>query len=396
MIDRVAIAAFGLMLGLALVAAGGDALAQDKTKKKAPPTRVTVDRVVKEPVFQTMPVIGRFVARQSGDVAALVRGPVGEILVDVGDRVTQGQLIARLVPNRIRANRDLRSAELQEKQAALRTAEAQLNLSNDELARLDKLRMSAAFSKARRTDKQNEVLKYQSEVAEAQASVGQAEANLELAEIDLHNAEIRAPYKAVVSQRHVVAGNYVDVGDRIVTLINDQELEVEASVPSDRLRGLKVGRTVTLNLDDGSALKAVVRAVIPAESVMTRTRPVRFVPNMDGAAAAAGFAKDQNVTVEIPISDARDVVTVHKDGVVSRAGGNHVFVVSDGTVEKRTVRLGPAFGKRFEVLSGLRPGDLVAIKGNERLRPGQKVVHDDPDGTDPKPAKVTSPSGTAG
>lgn len=373
---RIAVVVLSIWAAATFAGSAGDALAQKAGKKGKFAARVGVDKVIKEPVSQTMPVIGRFVARQHGPVGALISGPVDQVLVDVGDRVVKGQVIARLHMNRIRATRDFKAAELLEKQAALTTAKAQLNLAEGELTRLDRLRLSAAYSKARRTDKQNEVVKFNSEVAEAQAGIGQAEANLELAQIDLGNAEIRAPYDAVVAQRHVVAGNYVRVGDQIVTLINDTVLEVEADVPSNRLMGLQDGRTVRIKLDDARTYDATVRAVIPTENVMTRTRPVRFVPQFGAASNSTGLAANQSVTVEIPISDPRDVVTLHKDAVISRKAVNFVFVVVGDAVEKRTVRLGQAIGERFEVLDGLMPDDLVVVKGNERLRPGQKVTYD--------------------
>lgn len=345
-----------------------------KSAKAERPMQIGVDRVVRAPVSQTMPVLGRFVARQYGVVAALTRGPVGEVLAEVGDRVTRGQVIARLTPDRIQANRDLMAAELAEKEAALSAAKAQLRLAEGEFERLERLRRSAAFSKARLADKRNEVQKYSGQLAEAEAAVSRARANLRLADIDLRNAEIRAPYNAVVAQRHVVAGNYVNVGDKIVTLINDGVLEIEAEVPADRLHGVKAGRVVRVRLDDGSTHKAVIRAVIPTESTRTRTRPVRFVPQINGTAPKAGLAADQSVTVEVPIAEQSDVTTVHKDAIVARGGRNFVFVINNGTAEKRFVRLGRAAGMRFEVLDGLRPGEIVAVKGNERLRPGQPVT----------------------
>lgn len=362
--------------------------AQKASKGARPPMRIAVDRVVKAPVSQTIPVIGRFVAQQHGDVAALVRGPVGEVLIKVGDRVVKGQILARLVNERLKATRDLRAAELGEMRAAYRSAEAQLQLAQGELARLEKLRKSAAYSKARRNDKISEVNKYTSEMAEADATVGQAQANLRLAEIDLYNTEIRAPYDAMVAARHVTAGNFVDVGSKIATLINDQVLEIEADVPANRLGGLQVGRTVRVLLDDGSMHDATTRALIPTESAMTRTRPVRFVPLINGDAPATGLAADQSATVLVPVSAPEDLVTVHKDAVIVRAGINFVFMVTGGTVQKRIVELGRAAGSRFEVLKGLKPGDIVAVRGNEKLRPGQTVDYDGK--VSPKPGKPVS------
>lgn len=237
------IAVFSILALPAMTLTAASAYAQPAKKKNAdPPMQIAVDRVIRAPVSQTMPVLGRFVARQYGVVAALASGPVGEVLAEVGDRVTRGQVIAKLAPDRIQASRDLMAAELAEKEAAIVAAKAQLRLARGAYKRLERLRKSAAFSKARLNDKRSEVQKYNGQLAEAEAAVNRARANLRLADIDLRNAEIRAPYNAVVAERHVVAGNYVKVGDRIVTLINDEVLEIEAEVPADRLHGVTAGR----------------------------------------------------------------------------------------------------------------------------------------------------------
>ena len=126
-----AIAAIGVFCAVA-----ADSHAQGKGKSGKSAMRIGVEKVVKAPVSQTMPVIGRFVARQHGVVAAAVEGPIGEVPVDTGDRVTKGQVVARLVLDRLQSNRDLKSAQLEEKQAALKAAEAQYKLASGELSRL--------------------------------------------------------------------------------------------------------------------------------------------------------------------------------------------------------------------------------------------------------------------
>ena len=347
---------------------GGPAAAQGQA------AQVEVDAVVEAPLSQTMPVIGRFVARQSGPVAALVSGPVDEILVDVGDRVAKGDVLVRLSTDVTVGIRDLREAELNEKKAALGSAEAQLRLAKQELARLENLKKSAAFSQASYEDKRAEVARYQSSVAEANASVVRAEANLALAALDMKRSETRAPYNGVVVARQAVAGAYVNTGAPVVSLVNDEDMEIEADVPADRLAGLAPGRAVRATLDSGRNVMAVVRSVIPTENALTRTRPVRFTPQFAGDPPPT-FATDQSVTVLLPVGEPRDIVSVHKDAVIARGAGYIVYVVQEGKAQVRQVRIGEAVGLRFEVVSGLAPGDLVVTRGNERLGPGQEVIH---------------------
>lgn len=359
----------GIAAALILLALSpGAVLAQGR------PSMVGVDTVVNEPLRQTAPVLGRFVARQSGAVPALVSGPVSEVLVEVGDRVGKGDVLARQDTEFAIGTRDLRAAEVREKEAAVDKARAQLRLVSLEMNRLAKLKKSPAFSQARYEDKRAEMLRYRGGVAEAEAGVARARANRKLAELALSRTVIVAPFNGVVVLRHITVGAYLNPGSPVVTLVNDEDMEIEADVPADRLPGLSVGRVVEVRLDNGAEFKARVRAIIPAENPLTRTRPVRFTP--EGAnGATRGLAADQSATVMLPVGKERNIVSVHKDAVIAQGEKSIVYLVVDGKAELRPVRLGEASGVRFEVLSGLAAGDVVVVRGNERLRPGQAVTY---------------------
>ena len=84
-------------------------------------------------------------------------------------------------------------------------------------------------------------------------------------------------------------------GNAVVTLVSDQELELEAEVPSGRLAGVKPGALVKVRLDDDSVHAAKVRAVIPDENPAARTRPVRLVPEFSDLKVPV--ASNQTVTL---------------------------------------------------------------------------------------------------
>ena len=332
---------------------------------------VRVDRVTAEPMSQTVPVIGRLVPRQAGAVSSRVAAPVEAFRVEVGDRVEAGQVLAVLNRDRLIALRDHAAGQLKEANAKKSTAQAQLKLADQELERLEGLKASAAFSQARYDDAKQSVAISRAQLAEAEAAVASAAAELELAQIDVTNTEIVAPYDGVVIQRMSEAGAYVGVGEALVRLIADQSLEVEADVPYQRIVGLLSGTTVRLTLDDGSEHEAVVRAIVPEENPLTRTRAVRFVPNFNDTGRP--LAADQSVTVWVPVGAPRTVLTVHKDAVIKQGDTATVFVASGDVAEPREITLGEAIGSRYEVLEGLKEGELVVVRGNERLRPGDKV-----------------------
>lgn len=336
-----------------------------------PPANVVVDMVIDEPLSQTVPVLGRIVAREFGPVAARIGGAVNEMRVDVGDRVERGEILAVLDRERLGLERDRYQALVNQQRARLVSVRADLQKRSLELKRLEGIRKSAAFSQARYQDAVQDVAKQRGQVAETRALLLQAEAQLKRADIDLKDGEVRAPYPGVVSAKHTEVGAYLNIGSPVVTLINDLDIEVEADVPGTRLGGLTPGISVRLTLDDRSEHKAVVRAIIPDENPRTRTRPVRFVPNFNGLTKP--LATNQSVTVHVPIGAARTVTTVSKDAIVQRGGKNLVFVVRGGNGQPQQVTLGVSVGNRFVVTSGLKAGDRVVVRGNENLRPGQRL-----------------------
>jgi RND family efflux transporter MFP subunit len=336
-----------------------------------PPANVVVDLVIDEPLSQTIPVLGRIVASEFGPVAARISGPVNEMHVDVGDRVERGAVLAVLDRERLSLERDRYAALVKQQSAKLASVRADMEKRSLELKRLEAIRKSAAFSQARYQDAVQDVAKQRGEVAETRAQLSQAETQLKRANIDLQDGEIRAPYPGVVSAKHTEVGAYLSVGSPVVTLINDLNIVVEADIPGNRLGGLTPGTSVRLTLDDGSEHKAVVRAVIPDENPRTRTRPVRFVPEF--VDLNNPLATNQSVTVHVPIGAAQTVTTVAKDAVVQRGGNNMVFVVRDGNGQPQPVKLGDSVGNRFVVISGVKAGDQVVVRGNENLRPGQRL-----------------------
>ena len=189
------------------------------------------------------------------------------------------------------------------------------------------------------------------------------------------SADIRAPYGGVITQRRTVAGAYVKAGEGVVGMIDDGSLEIEADVPANRLAGLAPGTKVSFRLDGRGTYRATVRARVPEENPLSRTRRVRFVPDFpDSAGNANNLAAGQSVTLAIPAGTVRQVITVDKDAILKRKGRSVVFVVGAGNAAiPRPVKLGEAVGGRFVVLGGLKPGELVVVRGNERLRPGQKI-----------------------
>ena len=325
---------------------------------------VTTDAVVEQSFTQTIPIIGRLAARQSGVVAARIDGTVSVMRVQVGDRVTRGQVLAVM-------DTELLTLRVTIAEARLKTATAQLALASQAVERLRGLIDSAAVSEADYDDaRQRHII--------AQAGNKAADAEVGLAQLALAYAEIKAPFDGAITARLTEVGSYLQRGQAVARLVSDRQLEVEADVPYDRLSGIAAEVEVEVLLDNGDSHRATVRAIVPEENPRTRTRRVRFTIDFGADfgldSNAVPLAAEQSVTVLIPAGAKRDIVSVHKDAIVQRGRDKIVFVVVDGVANPRTIRTGQASGARIEVLSGLAPGDLAVVRGNERLQPNQKVA----------------------
>lgn len=340
-------------------------------------TAVVADTVIEEDISQTIPVIGQLVARQSGPVASRIAGPVAAVKVRVGDRVRRGDPLVEVSPDRLRSETDRNLAVVEQKQAMVALAEAELEKSAQERRRIENLRGSSAFSQKRYDDVQQDVAMKDSSLANRKAELAQAVEQLNRANIDLRDAVIRAPYDGIVTEKNTEVGAYLGIGTPVVTLINQEALEVEVQVPTNRLAGLRPDTKVSIVLDDQTRHSASVRAVIPVENPLTRTRAVRLTPSFDDVQKPP--ALNQSVTVEVPISGQRTAVTVHKDAIIRQEGNPVVFVIENGRAARRDVVLGDSVGQRFVVLRGLAAGESVVIRGNEQLRAGQalRVVSND-------------------
>ena len=356
---------FSAALCIAVALAASPSYAQPVAQ---PATLVTVDAVVREAFTEEIPIIGRLVAVQDGAVASRIAGTVAEILAEVGDRVRRGEVLARL-------STELLEVQSRRAKAARDAAAAQLALAELTEKRLSGLTDSAAISRAA----YDEAVQ-QKHIAAARAR--EAESAFAQAELELTYAEIRAPFDGVLTARFAEVGSFLQRGQDIARLLADRRLEAEADIPHNRIGGIRLGGKVAMRLDDDREHMATVRAVIPQEDPRTRTRRVRFSTDLggDAGAVAADFsaapkwlAAEQSVTLLIPAGAAREVISVHKDAVIRRGAAAMVFVVTDGVAQPRPVRLGAAAGARLEVLDGLAPGELVVVRGNERLQPNQSV-----------------------
>lgn len=332
---------------------------------------VGVQAVEMRTLAETVPVFAEVTTARDGNVAGRVAGNVETVVVLAGSRVETGDLLVELNDDLLTIQVAQSEAQLSEAQAGIETARARVDRARTSLARIEALRGGSSFSQGRFDDAQADFLEAQAQFVEAQAREKIAQSRLVETRYQLERSEIVAPFSGVVLEVNTIPGAFIQAGTPVVRLLDTDAFEVQANVPSRYTAFLTPGQTVTASTEFGTELALQLRAVLPVEDPSTRTRAVLFAATdpSDLSDAAVG----QSLTVEIPVGEAREVLSVPKDALVQGSGGWTVFVAADDQAQPRPVTLGVPLGDRYEVISGLAPGDLVVVRGNERLRPGQAI-----------------------
>lgn len=331
-----------------------------------------VESVDEREISDTQAVIGQLVATRRSAIASRIAGIVEKVHFEIGDRVKQGQTLVTLDRSRIEIEHRVAEAAVAVAKAGLAVADAKLKLAEQAFERQAALRKSMAFSRSRHDDLKQAAVQSRSERAQAVAQLHSAKSTVARTAYQFTHSVILAPFNGIAIARPAQPGQYVAPGGNVATVLDITNLEVEADVPSTIAGGLKVGAKVMAVFEGGKAKEVVVRTAVPVQNVSTRTRPVRFTAKLSDL-RKSHIAIGSTVTLELPVSAPRKVTTVPKDALLQARGGWMVYVIHDNKAQPRPVRLGRAVGQRMEIISGLKTGENVVVRGNERLRPGQAV-----------------------
>ena len=332
---------------------------------------VEVDPVVLQTLNQSVPVIGRVVSLKEAKVPAAVMGRVEKVLVEEGDQVKKGQILASIDTERYKWLANIASANVNAAKAELKSAQAETKINLVELERMISLKNSSAFnaSKYDKLQNQNTALLAKEEIVEAKLNSAIQEENI--AKQNLSRATVKAPFNGIIELKMVELGEAVGLGFPMFQLISDTSVEIQADVPSNRARILKENNEIQISTTDNIKFISKVRALGVRENSNTRTIKIHL--SYENSETDRKLFVGENVNISVPLGPGQEALTVHKDAILKREGMSLVYVVKEDSAQIKPVKLGDGVGERFIVLSGIEAGDLVVTKGNERLRPGQKV-----------------------
>ncbi len=302
---------------------------------------------------RSFPVLGEIRTRHRAELAVGADGPIVKLDALEGARVREGDLLVQVDASLPRAELGAAEAAVQEAQVAVRRATADLERYGQ---------VSAAVLAA------TEVDRVTADVAAADARRAVAEAAVASIRARIARHAIRAPFDGVVVRRRADPGDWVTPGRILVELASVQDLDILVDVDSALAGRLSEGDSAMLRLGD-ELRPARIDAVVPVLDPETRTARVRLAPSthaglLPGASVTVVF--DTTAALESGARVPRDAVVLAGDGAAQ------VVLVRDGKAEPRQVRV-LVEGTDALLISDVRPGDVVVVRGNESLRPGQAV-----------------------
>jgi RND family efflux transporter MFP subunit len=348
---------------------------QARAQGGPPPGNVTLDAVRFEPIAQQREVTGSVRARRSATVAAQEPGLVAEIALEAGDAVKAGQVLARLDDELARLDLRRAEAEAASAQATIDRARAELDDAASELSRLEQLDQRGSSSVGELDRARNAERVAQAELAEAEATLATRRAELEQAAKRLKDMTIVAPFAGVVTRKQTEVGQWLSVGDTVLSLVETDALEAWIDVPEAFVGLLRPDAPVSVTLRGlGASVEGALIAVVPQADELSRLFPVRLrVPASldDGRAVRPGMS----VVALVPTTDVAPTLTIAKDAILRNEAGEFVYFDAGGTAAVAPVqRLFAVDAERVAVRSpALRGGTLVVIEGNERMFPGQSL-----------------------
>ncbi len=345
---------------------------------------ITVSKAEKRVMRDRVIVTGLIGAVEAVQVAPLIEGqPIEALLADVGDVVTEGQVLAVLSKTTLELQKSQFNASLASARATIAQAEAQMldaQTSADQAQRVNErtaaLRKQGASSQAAADTASSNAISATARVTVATQSLEAARAQVALVEaqmanvaLQLNRTEVRAPVNGKITERNAIVGSVASAGGApMFRLIRDGALEMDADVAEVDLMRVAAGQKALMSLVGGAApLTGTVRLVEPTIDAVTRLGRARITID-DPALVRAGMFADAEVLVA-----ERDAIAVPVTAVGRGTEGATVMVVVDGAVKQAIVETGIRDAGWVEIVSGLEAGTTVVTKAGAFVRDGDRI-----------------------
>lgn len=385
---------------------------------------VVVARVIEAEVKSGQRFVGTVNPLRTSTIGSAIDGRVRDFLVNEGESVKKGQVLAKLRDETLKIEQAIAKAELDlylsrlaelengslpeeiaEAEANMRSAEAAQKNAESKLQRTRLLVTSNVATKEELNDaieladatkfafKATEALLKRitdgprvEAIAQAKAQVELQEQRLNLAKDRVAKSAIVAPFDGFVSAEFTEVGAWISRGDPIAEVIQMAEVEIRAPVTAEAAANLRKGDVVRVEFPElpNKLLTGTVDRIVPVADSRARTFPIHIKFKNEILEGTPMLMAGMLVRIDLPVGKRQSLPLVPKDSLVLNGNERFVFVMGDkaksgssvglsGKVRKVPVDLGVAVDDRIQVRGDIQVGDLVVVIGNERLIPNSDV-----------------------
>jgi multidrug efflux system membrane fusion protein len=379
-------------LALALVLGGVSACSSSEESALKKPKAATklqypvqVAPVTARQVRYNVIAPGSIDAFQQVQITARVAGAVDKVAFVEGQTVKEGDPLVIIEVDRYNVAVDQAKAALAKAVAAHSAAQAEL------------ARRQGAVAAHPGLVAGEEIEQYATSVASTQADSDAAQQSVRVAQLNLRDATVRAPFAGVIQSRTVQAGQYLQPGTVLATLLQRDPLLLRFPITESDAPRVKAGMTANVTLRE-SARAYVANIILVSDAADPTTRLVQVTATIDDKEHKYWLRPGAFCDVNVPIGDARQGIVVPSLSVQPTANGNVVYTVDSGNIAHvKNVTLGmhtPEGG--VEITQGLALGDLLVVRGFEPLSEGAPVLVSDRTTLDALQGDAGPPGATGG
>lgn len=323
--------------------------------------------------------IGTLEAQHAYAVGPIQAGRILRVLVDQGDTVKAGQLLAEVDPVDLRQRAEAARNGVGRARQAAQAAQAQVTEADSraKLAQANSDRYAALvkqkfIAREMADSRQHEATAAGAALAAARANAAGAQREISRAEAELKgigqlqsSLRLLSPVDGVVTAREAEPGATVVAGQAVVRLVDPDRLWVRARVDQARAQGIQVGQKadIVLRSAPGKALPGKVARIDLQSDAVTEERIV----NVAFEAAPGQLYLGELAEVDIHLLDTRNVLTVPRAAIAQRNNQPGVWQMVDGHARFKTVQLGVHTAERVQVVSGLAEGDSLIVYSAKQL-----------------------------
>lgn len=312
-------------------------------RPKPPQFKVKVVKIERVDMPILVNSVGSLFADKTVTISPQIAGQVHAILFQNGQWVKQGQPLFQL--------------DNQVYQAQFTAAKLALQLSKINYQRSLQLAKAGAISKQA----------FEKARTEYQVNM----AHLEISKVALEKMIIPAPFTGIISAAKIDIGQFVQIGEPLVEVVEKSNLTVRFSVSEDYLEKINLGQLVTVKssaLPD-KTFTGTVNYISPSVNPATRTVTLwGGIANPERQLAPGLF-----VQVILQIGVQRQVILIPQQALIPTVEGNDVYLINQGQASKKPIIIGQMVGDQVEVIKGLEAGDFVVTLGQEKLSNGCEV-----------------------